>query len=399
MQGVSHHQNPTIRQTDHYLLEFWCLQNIKVMRTTFTITAFALLAASAVSAQQFVSTQPGPRKALIEEFTGVNCPTCPDQGHAEIAYMLEAHPNDEFYVIMYSPTNSSFTNPSEDATDFRRVFLDDFYMHAYCAPGTLTRAMPSAFINRRIWASGDRWQHTHLWEPYMEEVISSGSSPMNIGVRSVYDEVAQTITMDVEVFYHTTVTAGNSLYVFLGEHDLTSPYQAGSNDSPYIYKSNYFRETVTEGTWGDPITGPTTAGSLYTRQLTFNLADAIDPMNINKVDVLAFIIEDGSTEVYTAVQAPANGGTATTGGTSTSVETPLPTELQMFPNPADGMVSITGLPAGAEIHLTDALGRMLDTVSHAGGTLVYETAHLPKGIYVFNVTSADGASALRLVKN
>lgn len=150
---------------------------------------------------------------------------------------------------------------------------------------------------------------------------------------------------------------------------------------------------MTEGTWGDPITGPTTAGSLYTRQLTFDLNNAIDPMNIDNVDVLAFIIEDETTEVYTAVQTPANDGT------STSVETSLPTELRMFPNPADGMVSITGLPAGAEIHLTDALGRMLDTVSHAGGTLVYETAHLPKGIYVFNVTSADGASALRLMKN
>jgi hypothetical protein len=252
--------------------------------------------------------------------------------------------------------------------------------------------MPSAFINRRIWASGDRWQAPNLWENYVEEVIASGNSPMNIGVRSVYDEAAQTLTIDVEVYYHTDVTESNSLYVFLGEHDLTSPYQSGSGGGTYLYKSNFFRETVTEGTWGDPITGPTTAGSLYTRQLTFNLANAIDPMNIDNVDVLAFIIEDETTEVYTAVQTPANGGT------STSVETSLPTELRMFPNPADGMVSITGLPSGAEIHLTDALGRTLDMVSHTGGTLNYKTSHLAQGVYVFNVLAADGASTLRLVK-
>ncbi len=369
------------------------------MRVSFTITAFALLAASAVNAQQFVSTQPGPRKAIVEEFTGVNCTLCPDQGHAEIAYMLENHPNDEFYVIMYSPTNSSFTDPYGIASDFRRAFLDDFYMHAYCAPGTLTRAMPSAFINRRIWASGDRWQHTNLWEPYVEEVISSGSSPMNIGVRSVYDGAAQTITVDVEVYYHTTITAGNSLYVFLGEHDLTSPYQAGSDDSPYLYKNNFFRETVTEGTWGDPITGPTTAGSLYTRQLTFNLADAIDPMDIDKVDVLAFIIEDGTTEIYTGIQAPANGGTATTGGGSTSIESARMSELKLFPNPADNLVHITGLTPDAEIHVTDAMGRTLDKVMHTGNAAEYETSHLPQGVYVFNILSSVGTRALRLVKN
>jgi hypothetical protein len=369
------------------------------MRTTFIITAFVLLAASAVRAQQFVSTQPAPRVALIEEFTGVNCSACPDMGHDVIDQMKETFTENQMLVIMYSPTTSNYTEPFFGATDFRRAFLDDFYVHAYCAPATLTRAMPSAFVSRRIWASGDRWQVGSDWPDYVSQVNASGNSPMNIGVRSVYDELAQTITVDVEVYYHTDVTEGNSLYVFLGEHDLTSPYQSGSGGGTYLYKSNFFRETVTEGTWGDPITGPTTAGSLYTRQLTFDLADAIDPMNIANVDVLAFIIEDGSTEVYTAVQAPANGGTATTGGESTSIESARASELKLFPNPADNMVYITGLTADAEIHVTDAMGRPLDKVTHTGGTAQYETTHLLRGIYVVNIMSAHGARALRLVKN
>jgi hypothetical protein len=369
------------------------------MKEKITITFTAMLTATAVSGQQFVSTQPAPRVALIEEFTGVNCSSCPPLGHDLIEEMEETFTEDQMLVIMYSPTNSNYTTPSSGATDFRRVFLDDFYMHAYCAPATLTRAMPSAFINRRIWASGDRWQAPNLWENYVEEVIASGNSPMNIGVRSVYDEAAQTITIDVEVYYHTDVTESNSLYVFLGEHDLTSPYQAGAWGGTYLYKSNFFRETVTEGTWGDPITGPTTAGSLYTRQLTFDLADAIDPMNIDKVDVLAFIIEDETTEVYTAVQAAADGGTATTGGGSTSVDMAQMPELKLYPNPTDGAVSITGLADDAEIRLTDAMGRTLERVPHTGGVALYDAAHLPQGVYIFTVKSAEGARSMRLIKH
>ena len=43
----------------------------KMMLVGMMLTAFA------ASAQTFVSTQPGKRNALIEEYTGVNCQYCP----------------------------------------------------------------------------------------------------------------------------------------------------------------------------------------------------------------------------------------------------------------------------------------------------------------------------------
>jgi len=368
------------------------------MKKLFTVCGIALSASATLPAQTIVSTQPGPRKAIVEEFTGVNCSSCPELGHDEIASMHGIYPNDEFFVIMYSPTNSGYTEPYGDATDFRRVFLDDFYMHEYCAPATLTRAMPTAFINRKLWASGDRWQEPDLWEGYVEQVITSGDSPMNIGIRSQYDATAQTITVDVEIYYHTDVTEDNSLYVFLGEHDLTSPDQAGSWDSPYVYESNIFRETMTEGTWGDPITGPTTAGSLYTRQLTFDLDNAIDPMNIDKVDVLAFVIEDGSTEVYTGIQAPADGGTANTGGAITSIAEQGLADVRMFPNPATDLVTLTGLDSEATVTLTDAMGREVATIANMNGRAEYATDHLTPGAYIVRVATDAATRSFRLMK-
>jgi len=364
------------------------------MKRKVNIIGMLILVACTASAQQFVSTEPTNRVALIEEFTGIRCVGCPN-GHNELQYLQGKYPNGEVCIISYNPVNSSLTEPANGSPDFRRPFLNDFYAHAYCAPGTGQRAMPTSFISRLIWDNGDRLQMQSDWEDQVEEVLATGVSPMNIGLRSQYDANAQTITVDVEIYYHTDVTAGNSFYVFLGEHDLTSPYQAGASatpSSPYVYKFNIFRETMTTGTWGDPVTGPTTAGSLFSTQLTFDLADAIDPMNIDKVDVLAFVIEDGSTEVYTAVQTPAIGG-------STSVETAHAPEVILFPNPADQFVNITGLTANTEIQLTDATGRILDRFPAEQASLRYDTDHLPQGIYMFSVMTAQGLRTLRFVKN
>lgn len=282
------------------------------MKKLSIVSGIVLCALTTVNAQTIVSTQPGPRKAILEEFTGVNCVACPE-GHAVASNLLEDYPN-QVFVISYSPTNSGLTTPTGNQTEFRRSFLDAFYMHAYCAPETETRAMPTAFINRRIGDDGDRLQARHLWEDYALEVMNDANSPMNIGVRSTYDETANTLTIDVEIYYHTDVQEGNSFYVFLGEHGLESYSQTGASQDPYIYENNTFRETVTAGQWGDPVTGSTMAGSLFSTQLTFDLADAIAPLNVDNVDVLAFIIEDQTTEIYTGIQAPADGGVASTGG-------------------------------------------------------------------------------------
>ena len=53
------------------------------MKRTFTLSMIVLalvLSFSAINAQEFVSTDPMPRNAVLEEFTGIYCVFCP-QGH------------------------------------------------------------------------------------------------------------------------------------------------------------------------------------------------------------------------------------------------------------------------------------------------------------------------------
>lgn len=343
------------------------------------ILGLLFITARITNGQTIVNTEPGPKKAIIEEFTGVHCSSCPELGHDLIAEMEQTNTNDDFYVIMYSPTNSSYTEPAFGSADFRREFLDDFYMHAYCAPATLTRAMPSAFINRRIWESGDRWQAPDFWEQYVDTIITEGNSPMNIGIRSVYDAQAATITVDVEIYYHTTVSESNSFYVFLGEHDLTSDYQNGGSGSPYVYHSNFFRETMTTGTWGDPVTGPTTAGSLFTTQLTFNLNDAIDPLNMENVDVLAFVIEDETTEIYTGIEAPADGGMASTGVGSVGISEAAQNPIRIYPNPAADKIWFESA-SNISVQILNMYGAIVLEEILVKNTAL-DISHLPVGAY------------------
>ncbi len=63
------------------------------------ILALSLLSATGASAWN-VSTEPSMQSALIEEYTGIHCPNCPD-GHAIAASLTSAHPEDGFTVAIH----------------------------------------------------------------------------------------------------------------------------------------------------------------------------------------------------------------------------------------------------------------------------------------------------------
>lgn len=372
----------------------------RTMIRNFTLTVCAVAMASMTIAQTIVNTGAGPRKVILEEFTGVNCPNCP-QGHEVIDDILIAYPNDEVFVISYNPSNSNFTSPTGGATDFRRDFLDDFYSGSYCSPVSGSRFMPSAFINRQLWDDGERLQSRGAWEGYVDDVAASGNSPMNIGLSSSYDVGTDVLTVDVEIYYHTTVAEDNSFYVFLGEHDLSSDSQSGSSATaanPYIYVNNIFRETLTQGTWGDPVTGPTTAGSLFSTQLTFDMANAQDPMFLSKLDVLAFIIEDESTEVYTGIQVEADGGSGSTGINNVGISEAGLAKVDFYPNPATDVITLTGIESGATITLLNSVGQTVTSIANTGKTINHSIEELPTGAYVIQVISDGQISTGKVLK-
>ncbi len=371
------------------------------MRISTLFTAALVVGLAVVSqAQTLVSTTPADKNAIIEEFTGVRCPNCPD-GHNVAAGILANYP-DRAHVIAYAPTNSSYTSPVNGGDyDFRRGYLDAFYSSAYCG----SRFMPGAFVNRREWGNpAEKMTSRGVWDSHAQTIMAE-ASPLNVGVSSTYDIGMNTLTVNVEVYYTSTVTDGNSLYVHLMESGIVAEQQGSGGSANYVHKHN-FVEHISTGQWGDAITGNTTAGSLYTTQYVFDLNNAVAPININNAEVIAFVIEDNSTEIYTGVVVDADGGS-----TATAVN-----ELEenmfgvgLFPNPTTGNVSINyQLEHAANVSI--AIHNVLGETVYSEGlgvrsngvnsiNLDLEAMNLNSGAYFVQIINGNQTVSKKLIYN
>ncbi|MBL4594555.1 MAG: Omp28-related outer membrane protein [Flavobacteriales bacterium] len=367
-----------------------------------------VLMSFSMNAQTIVNTGPGNKHLVLEEFTGIKCTACPG-GHTTLTNIVAANPG-VVHVTGYNPTNSSYTNPSgTQGTDFRRSFADAFYSASYCSPGNGSRFMPSAFFNRKVLTNGNLLQSSSAWTAHANTVLSEPAE-LNVGIESTYNASTQELTIDVEVYYLSNITVGNSLYVLITEDDLTSDYQSGSSASPanpYVYKHT-FRENVSVGQWGDAITGSTTQGSLYSTQYVFDLSNVIDPIDVSKAHVLAYVIESNSSnkEVYNGISVVANGGQASTGTQATGINELVNEQtISMFPNPTNSYSTISfnlNKEAIVDMKVYNSLGSLVyttgdETMLAGMQEITFDGTQLPKGMYFINLTIGDQVITKKLV--
>lgn len=372
-------------------------------KITFLLSSALCLSSFIGISQTIVNTNASNKHVIFEEFTGVKCGNCP-AGHTEAANIASANPG-TVHIIAYGPSNSSYTDPTgTNGTDFRRPFANAFYTASYCSPQSGSRFMPSAFINRKL-IGGNILQSRSggVWTNNANSTLTE-SSPMNVGIKSTYNSSAQTLTIDVEVYYTSTVTDANALYVMITEDNLTSGYQSGSSatvSNPYVYKHT-FRENVSTNQWGDPITGGTSQGTLYTTQYVFNLSGAVDPINIANAHVVAFVVNSSSSnkEIYTGISAQANGGQASTGAATSIDELNSTIKLKLYPNPSNGNVNITFNEDVNQVEIFNVLGESVYSYNIENNE---KSLNLSKenfkssGVYFVKVSNKTSSTTERLI--
>ncbi|MGV8112978.1 MAG: Omp28-related outer membrane protein [Lentimicrobium sp.] len=278
------------------------------MRKIFALALLALFGIFNLSAQMLVSTDPMPRNAILEEFTGIHCTYCPD-GHAIAQSILDNNPGRAFVIALHQ---GSFASPSAGEPDYRTAFGDAI------AGQTGLTGYPSGTVNRHVFSGSNTALNRGAWAGACDQIMQE-ISPVNIGISSEYEASTRLLTVNIELYYTSnSASPSNFINIALIQDSIYGPQTGGGAGSNYRHM-HMLRHLIT-GQWGDEVT-TTSAGTLINRTYTYNVPDAYNniPAIVGNMKVVAFVTE-AHQEVITGDEVDAIGGTNLYIGNITSSE-------------------------------------------------------------------------------
>ncbi|MCR9182044.1 MAG: T9SS type A sorting domain-containing protein [Flavobacteriaceae bacterium] len=241
-----------------------------------------LFVAFPLFSQTIVNTDPENRKAILEEFTGINCQFCP-QGHA-IANAIKANNPDDFFVINIH--QGGFANPGAGQPDFRTPFGNAIVNQSYSGGGF---GYPSGTVNRQnfpgreMTAPGTTAMSRSFWTVSSNETIAQ-SSYVNVGVEAEIDINTRELTVHVEAYYTgNSPQSTNKLNVALLQNNTLGPQSGGNMGNNYVHMHRLVH--LLTGQWGVDI-NTTTTGSFVDETFTYTI-----PADYNGVPVDFFEAE------------------------------------------------------------------------------------------------------------
>lgn len=241
-----------------------------------------------VNAQDFVSTEPANRNAVIEEFTGRNCGYCTN-GHAVANQISNNNPGRVWAVNIhsggYAPTSYPNFNTSESA-----AILAGFGVNGF----------PNGVVNRSNYNASGASEWASLVNTQLNQVAEC-----NIAGQAVVNPATRLAKITVEVYYTGNSTEANNYLTIMMLQDSILGSQADyGNYNPGQWVGNQYchmhilRSIVTP-IWGEQI-APTTAGTLITKEYMYEIPEVIGSPNGVDVDLdnilfLAFVSESVKT--------------------------------------------------------------------------------------------------------
>ena len=249
----------------------------KILLSAFVLGSFLTFA------QTNVSTSPENKNVVLEEFTGISCPYCPD-GHVIAQGIKDNNPGD---VMLINIHTGGYATPQGPGTDFNTNFGAALATNANVSgypTGSVNR--DGAAMSRSSWASATANQ---LSQP----------SPVNVWSEAIIDMGTNTLTVNVEIYYtgSQTVTS-NKINVAVLQNNIEGPQSGGAsyNPSAVLANGNYnhthmLRHLIT-GQWGEDITN-VSQGHYETRSYTWNIPSDINGVDVDptNLEIITFIAE------------------------------------------------------------------------------------------------------------
>lgn len=344
-----------------------------------------------VMAQLDVSTTPGNKIVILEEYTGIYCVNCPD-GHKVANTYKASKPKGS--VILVNIHTSSFA----DATPDYRTADGDAIARI---PGTGITGYPQGSINRHDFGSGSTAMSRSKWASSANTILSQ-ASPVNVAVRANINPATRELEVEVKAYYTAAETVENKLTVMLIEDSLYSDQVGDTYYPEMVTPAGYthlhmLRDVITPAATGELIS-PTTKGTTITKKYTATIPADYKGVkaNIKNMSVVAFVAQ-GNKEILSGAEAHVthNGGLAAPEYTS-----PIPV-LNLYPNP----VASSNLSAAFSVNddvvlgwkVIDMTGKEISKALPQKYPSGYHTIHIntdqmANGIYQLVLTTADGLS-------
>lgn len=253
-------------------------------RLTFAV--MALLAFSfSMKAQMYVSTTPAHRNVVLEEFTGRNCPYCPE-GHAIANQITAANPDRVFCVNLHTPGGLSPTTFPNLNTSVATSICNGFFYDG----------IPSGVLNRSTAEAQNRGSWANLTNAQLSQ-----TAECNVAGLAIVNPLTRLATITVEVYYTGNSSVDENYLTIAMLQDSIMGAQSGSSSNPSQVIGNSYchmhtlRDIISNNVWGDAIS-PTTQGTLITRTYEYQIPETIGTpngvdVNLNNIRFLAWVSE------------------------------------------------------------------------------------------------------------
>ena len=244
----------------------------------FILVASMLLTSFAISAQTFVSTTPGNRNVLIEEYTGVSCQYCP-LGHKAIDFTLKSFPGRAFAINIHQGVFAS-----QFSTQWGNALANQASVQSY----------PSSTLNRHAFSGGTIQIDPGQSYPCALQMMDQ-PAPVNVAATVDIDPVTRLMVVKVEVYYPGNGPGDfNMLNVALVQNNVMGNQTGGSQFYPENkvngqYRHMHILRHLLTGQWGDTIHN-VSAGSFFTKEYAYVVPQQIGDLAIDNMDNLSVVV-------------------------------------------------------------------------------------------------------------
>ena len=235
------------------------------------------------------------KNVLIEEFTGVKCPNCPD-GHNIVATIQNANPS-RVIAIGYYPFGQAQTEPLKDLTkaDFR---IADATELSTLLGGI--QFLPIAAVDRKMFGGAILTART-LWSSNVQARLAV-ASPINMQLSVSYDDASREAIIKTTLKYTSALSTKHNISLAIYENNLVDAQEYPTYiDSSYTFK-HVLRDVITPVGGASVLDSLTTkaAGLVFEKTILYTLPAKWNPSNCK---IVAFVHDAAATkEVYQVIE-------------------------------------------------------------------------------------------------